>query len=59
MGRDVVANTVMLGAVTKLTDAVSVDGLIAAMEKSVPPHTVDLNRNAILAGVRFAEELLA
>jgi len=59
LGRQVVANTVMLGATARLTGTISVDGLIAAMETSVPSQTVDLNRRAIQAGVALAEELIS
>lgn len=58
LGRRVVANMMMLGATSRLTQAVSIEGLIAAMESSVPPHTLDLNRRAIQAGVASAEELI-
>ena len=59
LDRQVVANTVMLGATARLTNTVSIGGLIAAMEASVPSHTVDLNRRAIQAGVALAEELVS
>lgn len=59
LGRKVVANTVMLGATARLTRTVSIDGLIAATENSVPSHSVGLNRRAIQAGVALAEELMA
>ncbi len=59
LGQQVVANTVMLGATARLIDIVSIDGLSAAMENSVPSHTVDLNRRAIQAGVALAEELIS
>jgi Pyruvate/2-oxoacid:ferredoxin oxidoreductase gamma subunit len=49
----------MLGATARLTGTISVDGLIAATENSVPSHTVDLNRRAIQAGVVLAEELFS
>lgn len=60
LGNDLVANTVMLGAVARLTDAVvSINSLIAAMEDSVPPHTMEINRRAIRAGVALAQELIS
>ena len=58
LGQRMVANMVMLGATARLTGAVSIDGVIAAMEAGVPERTVDVNRKAIEAGVALAEELV-
>lgn len=59
LGSDVIANAVMLGATTRLTGVVSISGLIAAMENSVPQRMVDLNRRAIWVGIALAEELIS
>lgn len=59
LGRRLVANMVMLGAVAKLTGLVSVQGLMAAMQDSLAPRLVDINRKAIEAGVALAERALA
>jgi Pyruvate/2-oxoacid:ferredoxin oxidoreductase gamma subunit len=48
----------MLGATARLTSTVSIHGLIAAMENTVPSHTAEPNRHAIQAGVELAEELI-
>ena len=59
LGQRLVANIVMLGAVTRLTGLVTVDGLIATMESSLAPHLVEINRRAIKAGVSLAERLIS
>jgi 2-oxoglutarate ferredoxin oxidoreductase subunit gamma len=59
LGRPLVANTVMLGAVARLTGIVSVDSLISAMSDVVPSDAVDLNHRAILRGIGLAEEIIS
>ena len=58
LGRRIVANVVMLGALAAVWDKVSVEGMRQAVLESVPPHTVDLNRRAFEEGVRYVEEVL-
>jgi 2-oxoglutarate ferredoxin oxidoreductase subunit gamma len=59
LGGQVAANMVMLGATARLTSTVSIHGLIAAMENTVPSHMAEPNRHAIQAGVELAEELVS
>lgn len=50
LGNPVVANIVMLGALTAIARPVSRAALIAATLESVPPRFVELNRQALEAG---------
>ena len=52
LGRDVVANMIMLGCVVSLTRVVSGESLRQAIAESVPPKTVDLNFRAFDEGFR-------
>jgi len=58
LGKRIVANVVMLGALAAVWDKVSRDSLLRAVLESVPPHTVDLNRRAFEEGYRYVEERL-
>ena len=58
LGRRIVANVVMLGALAAVWDKVTVEGMRKAVLESVPPHTVDLNRRAFEEGVKYVEEVL-
>lgn len=51
LGNVVVANIVMLGALTALTRAVSNAAILAATLASVPPRFKDLNQSALEAGI--------
>jgi 2-oxoglutarate ferredoxin oxidoreductase subunit gamma len=51
LGNAVVANIVMLGALTALTGAVSREAILAATLASVPPRFKELNRSALEAGL--------
>ncbi len=59
LGSELIANLVMLGALVRLTGLVSIDALTTATERSVPRQTFQLNRHAIEAGVKIAEELIS
>ena len=56
LGRRIVANVVMLGALAALWPAISKEAMLSAIVEAVPPHTRDLNKKAFEAGVRYAEE---
>jgi 2-oxoglutarate ferredoxin oxidoreductase subunit gamma len=56
LGRRIVANMVMLGALQEHTKIVSRDALIEAVKENVPPRTVDLNIKAIEEGVRLVKK---
>ena len=58
LGKRIVANVVMLGALAAVWDKVTVEGMRNAVLESVPPHTVDLNRRAFEEGVKYAEGIL-
>lgn len=54
LGNTVVANIVMLGALTALTGVVSPEALLAATLDSVPARFRELNRRALEAGMQAA-----
>lgn len=56
LGRKIVANVVMLGALAAAFPAVSKEALLKSVLSSVPPHTRDLNERAFKAGVKYVEE---
>jgi 2-oxoglutarate ferredoxin oxidoreductase subunit gamma len=58
VGRRVVANIVMLGFLTAVTDLVSVDGMREAALASVPRGTEELNARAFAAGLEYGEKAL-
>jgi len=53
LGRRIVANIIMLGALQARTGVVSERGLNRAIEEYVPPRTVELNINAAREGKRL------
>jgi 2-oxoglutarate ferredoxin oxidoreductase subunit gamma len=54
LGRRIVANVVMLGFFTGVTDVVSHDAVEQAITKSVKPKTLSLNLRAFEAGYQYA-----
>jgi 2-oxoglutarate ferredoxin oxidoreductase subunit gamma len=56
IGKTIVLNICMLGALQGLTDLVSLDSLKAVVANRVPPAFVDLNNQALELGVRLARE---
>jgi 2-oxoglutarate ferredoxin oxidoreductase subunit gamma len=56
LGRKIVANIVMLGFFTAVTDLVSVEAMREAVLSSVPKGTEDLNLKAFLKGYEYAEQ---
>jgi 2-oxoglutarate ferredoxin oxidoreductase subunit gamma len=58
MGKKIVANIVMLGAVTALAGVVTYDAMKQAVLSSIPPGTEELNISAFDKGFAFGEELL-
>ncbi len=57
LGRRIVANMVMLGALVGITSVVSEQALTKTVLESVPKGTEDLNRRALALGLRSAEEM--
>ena len=55
VGRQVVANIVMLGFMTKVGGLVSKEAMIKAIETSVPHHTLNLNMDAFQKGFDYSE----
>jgi len=53
LGRKIVANVVMLGALAAAWPGVTRDALLSAVLGSVPPHTKDLNKSAFDAGYEY------
>jgi 2-oxoglutarate ferredoxin oxidoreductase subunit gamma len=58
LGRKIVANVVMLGALAAITQIVSKDAMLGAILNSVPPRTKELNERAFVTGYERGEEAL-
>lgn len=58
LGRSAVANIVMLGFITGITNVVSVDGMKKAVLESVPKGTEELNTKAFDRGYHYGLEQL-
>ena len=58
LGRKIVANVIMLGALAAITSVVSRDAMLEAILSSVPPKTKELNERAYLTGYERGEEAL-
>jgi 2-oxoglutarate ferredoxin oxidoreductase subunit gamma len=56
LGRKIVANVVMLGALAAISGVVSREAMIEAILNSVPPRTKELNEQAFVAGFQQGEE---
>jgi len=56
LGRKIVSNVVMLGALAAVSAVVSRDALLQAVLASVPAHTRALNEQAFEAGYRHVKE---
>jgi len=59
LGRKIVANVVMLGAMAAITGTVSKDAMRDAILSSVPPRTKELNEQAYEAGYTKGREALS
>ena len=57
LGRRIVANIVMLGALVSLENIVSMEALKAATRESVPEQAIELNMKALDHGFALAKEL--
>ena len=53
IGLKIVANIVMVGAITKITEVISKDAAIESIKASVPAGTEDKNIAAFEAGYNF------
>lgn len=58
MGKKIVANIVMLGALAALGGVVSYDSMREAVLSSIPPGTEDLNVTAFNKGFEYGQSLL-
>jgi 2-oxoglutarate ferredoxin oxidoreductase subunit gamma len=56
LGRKIVANVVMLGALAAITGVASRDAMLQAILASVPPRTKELNERAFTAGYEKGQE---
>jgi 2-oxoglutarate ferredoxin oxidoreductase subunit gamma len=56
LGRRIVANVVMLGALAATWPAISQDALRESVLSAVPPHTRELNQRAFEEGYRYVKE---
>lgn len=59
MGRKIVANIVMLGALTALGGVITYEAMKQSVLSSIPPGTEELNMSAFDNGFTFAQGLLA
>jgi len=59
MGNKIIANIVMLGFFTAVTEVVSADSVRKAIPGSVPKRFVDLNLQAFEKGYEYGKELLS
>jgi 2-oxoglutarate ferredoxin oxidoreductase subunit gamma len=57
LGRRIVANIVMLGALTALTEVASKEGMRQAVLDSVPKGTEELNMKAFQMGYEYARRM--
>jgi len=58
LGRKIVANIVMLGFFTSVTDVVSIKAMKKALLDSVPKGTEQLNLSALMKGYDFGQQLI-
>jgi len=58
LGKKIVANVVMLGALVAITGIVSRESMLEAILSSVPPKTKELNERAYTTGYEKGEEAL-
>lgn len=58
LGNKMMANIVMLGFVSAVSDVVSVEALKQAMLNSVPPHTKEKNQAAFERGREYGQAIL-
>ena len=57
IGKPIVFNICMLGAVIKLTDLVKPESIIKALEKRIPTGFLEMNQNALELGMALAQDL--
>jgi 2-oxoglutarate ferredoxin oxidoreductase subunit gamma len=57
LGKKIVANIIMLGAFTGLSDIITFEAMKKAILAMVPPHTRDLNQKAVLQGYEYGLKL--
>ena len=53
LGNKIIANVVMLGAISALTDIVGKDAMLESVRASVPARFVELNERAFQAGFEY------
>ena len=58
LGRTIVANIVMLGFLTAVTDVVSYEAMENSLLASIPPGTEELNLNALKTGFAEGQKVL-
>ena len=59
LGKKIVANMVMLGALSAIADVVDYEALKQAVRSTVPPKTVELNLSALEEGYQEGQRLMA
>ena len=58
MGKTIIANVVMLGALTAITNIISPEAMKKAILRNVPKGTEELNTTAFEKGYKYAKQLL-
>jgi 2-oxoglutarate ferredoxin oxidoreductase subunit gamma len=56
IGKPIVFNICMLGAVLSLTDLVKSESIIKVLESRIPSSFLEMNRKALNLGMELAEE---
>ncbi len=57
LGRKIVANMIMLGALTGISDIISFEAMRDAVLSMVPPKTKELNRKAVELGYEYGKKI--
>ena len=57
IGKPIVFNICMLGAVIALTKLVKSDSIMEVLKDRIPPGFIEMNRNALDLGIKLASEL--
>lgn len=55
IGKPIVFNICMLGAVIALTDIVKTESVIKVLESRIPSNFLEINQNALTLGIQLAE----
>ena len=57
IGKPIVFNICMLGAVIAITELVKPESIIRVLETRIPPSFLDMNRKALDLGIKIVRDL--